>query len=177
MFQKTILSIYERTGHFSHAYKREGYEVIQVDSAIDGKDARTIPFQPGLNVHGIIACPPCTYFSKANTRANFEKNKTEALSLLDVIFRMIVLYRPNWYVIENPSESRIRQFIGAPTQIIRLSDYGYPCLKGTGLWGNFHKVLPAMKPKEYCKNFDRIPHNLRSSTPHLLGEYFYKSNP
>lgn len=177
MFQPVILSVFEQTGHFSKAYRDAGYEVIMLDVAIDGNDVRLLNFQPGLKIHGLIACPPCTYFSKANSRKNYEENKLTALSLLDVVFRLIVLYQPEWYVIENPSESRIRHYIGEPLQKIKLSDYGYKCLKGTGLWGKFNKIKSAIKPSSRPVKFDHLSKLQRISTPPLLGKMFFLANP
>lgn len=177
MFSKTILSIYDRTGQISAAYRSAGYEVIQLDISLNGVDSRSIEYQPNLKLHGIIAAPPCIYFSKANTVKKFEINKVEALSLVDVIFRFIVLYEPKWWVIENPSESRLWRYIGEPKQKIKLSDYGYSSLKGTGLWGNFNKIKKHSKPQKPLRPLDTLSQLNRSVTPLGLGIEFFKANP
>lgn len=173
---KTIISLYDYTGHFSAPWKAAGYQVICIDKQIDNQDARKIRYQPGLNVEGVIGAPPCIFFSKANSLENFNTNLIEALSTVDAFMRYVVLYSPKWYVLENPSESRVWRYIGEPKQKIKLYDFGYPALKGTGLWGKFNKVKKAAHSQVTPIKFQNLPKSLRSVTPVQLGEAFFKAN-
>lgn len=174
---KTILSLYDFSGQFSNAYRTAGYEVIQVDYMLNGIDVRLMKHAAARSIHGIIACPPCTYFSQANKIPSIGQLQ-EGLSCADAVFRLVCIYRPQWYVIENPAKSRLWQYIGKPKQIVNLNWFGYSAIKPTGLYGSFN---PIKLDNTICNTnpvkFEQVKKSERSTTPLLLGDLFFQSNP
>ena len=64
---KTILDLCGGTGSWSKPYKEAGYEVINV--TLPKYDVLTWDGYKDMEVHGILAAPPCTMFSDARTHA------------------------------------------------------------------------------------------------------------
>ena len=151
--QKIILALYELSGVFTKLYQQLGYKVIQVDKQLDGSDVRLLKKVEG-NVVGIISHPPCTHF--AGSGARWWKDKTDeqlidALSMVDAVFRMVAIYKPKFWFIENPV-GRLTHYIGKPKYYFNPCDFaGYlknpkdeAFTKKTCLWGEFN--LPTKKP-------------------------------
>ena len=59
----TILSLCDFTGSWSRPYREAGYHVVQVDLQ-HGQDVRLLR-RLAEPVHGILAAPPCTHFSRS----------------------------------------------------------------------------------------------------------------
>jgi hypothetical protein len=182
MIAPVILDLYSRSGHFSDPWFRAGVDVIRLDIA-DGNDVRKLEYFSDRSVLGIFACPPCTMFSKARGSAPVsELQLLEAISCVDAIFRFVTLYNPIWWLIENPFHSRIRKYIGNPFQMIRMSWFGFPASKQTGLWGKFKPVKAdpgSWNPVRGGHNIsmiDNLNTEQRSETPVALGEAFFKAN-
>jgi len=106
------------------------------------------------NVIGILAFPPCNHL--AGSGARWWKNKgnkplLDALSMVDAVFRMVQIYRPYFWMIENPV-GRLRHYIGKPKYLFNPCQFaGYlknpdneAYTKKTCLWGNFN--IPQPKP-------------------------------
>ena len=173
---RTILSLYDQSGNFSKPYRDAGYQVIQLDLLYNNIDIRTLPYRSDWNIHGIIAMPPCTYFSKARLKPTSSQLR-EGLSTVDAIYRLITLYNPSFFVIENPHKGRIQQYIGKPLQVIPLGAFGFNTAKPTALWGNFNPIkVPSWIP-EYKVKFNKLPKSTRSITPIALGTAFFNANP
>lgn len=202
--KKIILCLYELSGTFTNLFKKKGFEVIQVDKQIDGSDVRLMKKIKG-EVIGIISHPPCTHF--AGSGARWWKDKTDeqlidGLSMVDAVFRMVALYKPHFWFIENPV-GRLVHYLGKPKLIFNPCDYaGYlgkkeslkeAYTKKTCLWGEF--VIPgkkAVKPKFITlkksgkrmsfqhyngfklKGVERS--NARSKTPHGFAVAFVEAN-
>lgn len=173
---RTILSLYDRTGNFSKPYRDAGYQVIQLDKLYNGIDVRTLPFRTDWNIHGIIAMPPCTYFSKARLKPTAAQ-LLEGLSTVDAVYRLVALYNPHFYVIENPDRGRLQAYIGKPLQVFPLGAFGFTTAKPTALFGRFNPVkVPAWIPAAQV-NFEDLKHSDRCVTPVSLGKAFFEANP
>src|SRR5690349_8707505 len=99
----TILSLCDYTGNWSRPYEEAGYEVIRVDVQ-HGQDARLLT-HIGQPVHGILAAPPCTHFSKAGAHLWETKGEAailEGLAIVDACLRAVAIYRPAFWALENP---------------------------------------------------------------------------
>ena len=135
--KKTILVLYETSGAFSRLYYELGYDVIQVDLQNKRKskkrwkvlsiDCRLIEHLSEKNVVGIVSHPPCTVFAGSGNRWRYKESKMQAtndihanlldqklqdaLSMIDVVFRLVLLVQPDFWFIENPI-GRLSKFIG-----------------------------------------------------------------
>ena len=134
---KTILALYETSGTFSRLYYELGYDVIQVDLQNKGKskerwqilntDCRLIEHLADKNVVGIISHPPCTVFAGSGNRWRHQEKKIpstnnihknlldqklqDAMSMIDVVFRLVHITRPVFWFIENPV-GKLSKYIG-----------------------------------------------------------------
>lgn len=177
-----ILSLCDFTGEWSRPYKEAGYDVRKVDLK-HGLDVRLFEALP-YPVRGILAAPPCTHFAGSGARwwdGKGEKAVLEGLALVDACLRIIVVHRPQWWILENPV-GRLNTYLGPPRMYFNPSDYGDPYTKKTALWGDF--TPPPKRPveaKEGSKMHPMTPSPeraaLRSVTPRGFAEAFYKVNP
>ena len=137
MAKKIILHLCADLGSDSRYYQLdENYEVILVGESIGVEN-----YNPPDNVHGIIANPVCTEFSTAN--GFHKKNDYEkGMFLVRHCQRIIEQAKPNWWIIENPANGKLKDFIGNPKTIYQPWQYGSPWTKKTALWGNFKMPIP-----------------------------------
>lgn len=175
---KLILSLYDYSGNWCKEYKDhpDEYEVVQVDKLLNGIDVRLMKYIDGRKVHGILSATPCTYFSQARKKPNNDELLI-ALSTVDATMRMITIYQPVWWCIENPAKSRINHYIGKPRQIVQWNWFGDNIKKPTGLWGNFNRV----KVNSSIANTEIIPFENKTKsknaiTPIEFGKAFYEAN-
>lgn len=149
---KTIIVLYEYSGVFSDLYRDAGFNVIQIEKLLDGSDARLMEYT-GEPVHGILAFPPCTHLAGSGARwweAKGDQALIDSLSMVDVVFRMVCLYNPEFWVLENPI-GRLYRFIGKPSMYFHPFEYAgwsdnpdeEAYTKKTCLWGNFN--IPEKK--------------------------------
>jgi hypothetical protein len=179
-----ILSLCDFTGNWSRPYERAGYEVMRIDLQ-NGQDVRLIPFieQP---VHGILAAPPCTHFSRAGAqywKTRGEEKLLEGLALVDACLRAVTIYRPTWWALENPI-GRLKDYLGPPKWKFDPCMFGDPWTKRTWLWGNFTPPMPL-----FCRNAVTVAPVLgdvttklrgtstRSATPEGFAKAFFEANP
>jgi hypothetical protein len=147
-----------------------------------GRDIRTLPFMrqaPSV----ILAAPPCDHLANSGARwwaAKGEKALLEAMALVDACLRMVAIYRPVVWALENPS-GRLSRFIGKPTATFDPCDYGDPYTKRTCLWGEF--TMPQKNPVHPTEGskmhlVGEIPDrkNIRSRTPEGFAEAFFLAN-
>jgi hypothetical protein len=136
-----ILDLCAGSGAWSQPYKDGGYYVIPVDLP---KDVRLIPYAD-LPIHGILAAPPCTYFSRMRMCRGRPTNEqfTDALSIVDACLRAVAIYRPAWWALENP-QGYLSEWLGPPSLKFDPWEYGDPWTKRTWVWGHFAKPLPVM---------------------------------
>ena len=194
-----IVSVFDYSGRWSSPYKRDGYEVIQVDQKL-GDDIRTIERKRfPSTVHGILLAPPCTDFSVSG--AQYWKQKDEdgrtfqSIALMDAGLRLVCILKPKFWSLENPV-GRIRKWLGEPR--LWFHPYYYAGFspdpeqdrytKKTALYGTFNEMLPLseLEPIRACKQGSWIQKlggksdktkELRSMTPLGFAEAFYKANP
>ncbi len=190
----TILSLCDHTGNWSRPYAEAGYQVIQVDVQ-SGVDVRLIEHlaEP---VHGILAAPPCTHFSKAGAHLWPGKGYVailDGLSIVDACLRAVAIYRPAWWALENPA-GRLKRWLGPAKWSFDPCDFGDPWTKRTYLWGDFtpptplfsaqacRQVAPApMIGRPGCRDRTTLLGSRgkaqRSATPEGFAQAFYESNP
>ena len=171
--EKTILSLFDKSGVWSKPYKDAGYTVIQVDLAygddvfeimVDATQQVAEGKQEGIkvNVYGILAAPPCTDFAGSGARwwkgkekqpANYENKHTigfkntleHSVAMVYCIEEIVAQLDPVFWVIENPVGrlGKLVPDIGKPWYF-QPSDFGDLYTKKTGLWGKFN--IPKKTP-------------------------------
>jgi hypothetical protein len=205
--EKTIiLSLCDASGNWSQPYADDpDYKVVRIDLA-QGKDVRLLKFSPGVRVHGILAAPPCTHMCTAGSPSYRKKGNEailEALAIVDACIRLVHVYRPEFYAIENPP-GRLKHWLGDPAWSFQPWEYGgylavgeksikCPLLpaqdgytKRTCIWGTAKKPEPKPvevtlppKPKGHgfrTPCFYRHDHH-RSVTPMGFARAFKAANP
>jgi hypothetical protein len=194
MRHAAILSLCDYTGNWSRPYELAGYQVIRVDLA-NGVDVRTLEHieQP---IHGILAAPPCTHFSKSG--AHLWERKGEAaildgLSIVDACLRCVAIYRPSWWALENPA-GRLKNWLGPAKWSFNPCDFGDAWTKRTYLWGDFTPPAPLFAPQARkavapapmvgrpgCRDRTTLlgsrGQRERSATPEGFARAFYEANP
>ena len=187
---KVILDLCGGTGAWSRPYKEAGYDVRLV--TLPDQDVRL--YQPPDNVYGILAAPPCTMFAASGARwKRTETQILEALSIVDACLRIITIYKPVFWALENPV-GKLIHYLGKPVMYFQPYEYGDPYTKKTCLWGNFNK--PIKNPVEsqceslsgHSKPARRFPSKmhllppsanrqvLRSITPPGFAKAFFEAN-
>lgn len=184
----TILSLCDITGNWSRPYEEAGYEVIRVDLQA-GQDVRLLKHL-GRPIHGILAAPPCTVFCKASAwmwAAMDEAKVIDGLGVVDACLRAVAIYRPTWWVLENPS-GRLKRYLGDPAFRFQPNQFGDPWLKHTCLWGHFTPPTPLFSPQARkvvtatmgdvtTKKFGSGNKNGRAATPPGFSQAFFEANP
>lgn len=188
-----ILSLCDYTGNWSAPYAEAGYDVRRVDLQ-HGQDVRLLEHLR-LPVHGILAAPPCTAFSKAGAWKWKEKGTAgllEGLALVDACLRAVAIYRPVWWALENPA-GRLRRWLGKPAWSFQPCNFGDPWTKRTFLWGCFTPPTPlfseqarqAVEPlalpgapgsNDYTTRLNSKDVR-RSATPPGFAKAFFECNP
>ena len=163
--KKLILSLCDLTGNWAMYYEPSIYEVVTFDLKT-GHDVRYLPYF-NRPVHGILAAPPCTEFCIVAAQywerkdAEAPELLQQALSVVDACYRIINIYSPKWWALENPV-GRLRRYLGPPAWWFDPCDYGgwlapgeqsvpeFPAndayTKLTGVWGTAKK--PETRPVE-----------------------------
>jgi hypothetical protein len=165
MSRKVILSLCDRTGNWSWPYAADpAYEVVKID-VLGGHDIRLLKYSD-VPVHGILAAPPCTHLCVGGAESWKRKGDAailEAMGVVDACMRMVLIYRPVWWALENPA-GRLHHFIGPYSWTFNPCDYGgylspgeksLPCplfppndcyTKKTCIWGTAKKPEPKPVP-------------------------------
>jgi hypothetical protein len=178
----TILSLCDFTGNWSRPYRDAGYDVRQVDLQ-HGDDIRLFKALP-YPVRGVLAAPPCTEFAGSGARWWAEKGEgklLEGLALVDAVCRIILVHRPQWWVIENPV-GRLKSWLGEPSMLFDPADYGDPYTKRTCLWGRFNAPYKAPVFAAEGSKMHLMPPSpdraaKRSETPMGFARAFFEANP
>lgn len=193
MNKPIILSLCDRTGNWPKFYRDSGnYLVVQVELE-HGRDVRLLR-KLRSPVHGILASPPCTHFSRAGAWMWKEKGTTaliEGLALVDACLRAVAIYQPQWWCLENPI-GRLQDYLGPPSFKFDPCDYGDPYTKRTWLWGKFNPPPPTATP-EFRNNVRALKGKpgtrdrttwlgskqarRRSETPLGFARAFFEANP
>ena len=188
---KIILDLCGGTGSWSRPYAEAGYDVRVV--TLPGQDVRLMEALP-LKVHGILAAPPCTEFSFAkhyHGKGNYSHDFQAGLSVVDACLRMVAVYRPAWWALENP-KGYLRKFLGQPFMSFDPWEYGDPYMKRTDLWGQFAAPWKSVSTRPAsCKKFSLLrtkeisPEHYgtlsrterRAITPPHFARAFFEANP
>lgn len=184
---KLILDLCGGTGSWSKPYREAGYEVLNI--TLPAYDVRSWYPEKHWDVRGILAAPPCTFFSFARTRAKTPRDFHGAMELVSACMRIIWFCRAQgtlkWWALENPT-GYLRQFLGAPAMTFKPCEFGDPWGKRTDLWGYFKEPRKLRKPVEFEKGYHRASrwHDLpgdrvtrRSMTPAAFAYAFFEANP
>lgn len=176
--RKIILDLCGGTGAWSNPYKDAGYEIRLIDLP---NDVRLLEFDKKLEVHGILMAPPCTIFSYARQRYGLPKQEEliDALSIVDACLRMVFLYRPEWWVLENP-RNKLRKYLGPPKMIFKQWWFGDGLDKPTCLWGDFTPPFFQIGKRTREPTFKTSRQNAYKKdaiTPAKFAEAFFEANP
>lgn len=193
---KIILDLCGGTGAWSKPYSDNGYDVRVI--TYPQLDVRLFEKYPKLEVYGILAAPPCTMFSLAGNRWRAEEMEKgtyrakimDALSVVDACFRIIAVYKPKFWALENPVGTIIR-WLGKPKMYFQPYHYGDKYSKKTALWGQFNtprkkevKPIPPIRKgqPDWHHNAVGKPKGMsrdtwRSITPKGFALAFFKANP
>jgi hypothetical protein len=180
---RIILDLCGGTGAWSRPYAEAGYDVRLV--TLPEQDVRT--YWPPVNVHGILAAPPCTEFAVSGARwwaSKPPERLREAVAVVNACLRIIKDASPVWWALENPV-GRLRKWIGPPVASFDPCDYGDPWTKRTLLWGRF--VMPEKRPVQITPRKGSSPIHraapgpkraeFRSLTPPGFARAFFEANP
>lgn len=146
---KTILQLCADTGSDTWPYRSDpDYEVITI-----GADIGVENYSPDRPIHGIIANPVCTEFSrvrrgKPGIDYPHVSDPEAGMFLVRECQRIIEEASPAWWAIENPATGSLRDYLGPPTLSYQPWQYGSPWTKATGLWGQFKAPKPTYKKWE-----------------------------
>jgi hypothetical protein len=181
---RVILDLCGGTGSWSKPYKDAGYEVHLIDIE-QGKDVRAWQdyLCRDIQVHGILASPPCTHLSTAGNRLFVQKDEAgltaEAVDIVKACLDIVEHYSPTFWALENPV-GRLKALVpelGRPAHTFHPWYYGDPWTKGTCLWGKFNKLI-RNEVIALCSisDFYRSP-RLRAKTPEGFARAFFEANP
>lgn len=174
---RTILDLCGGSGAWSKPYAEAGY-VVRVVTLPD--DVRLI--HHGEPVHGILAAPPCTVFANRGARwPRTDADYVEALSIVDACLRAVVIYRPEWWVLENPV-GKLSRWLGPARLYFDPCDYGDAYTKHTALWGDFriplrHPVTAGERNPIHWMPPGPNRAAKRSVTPAGFAQAFFEANP
>ncbi len=107
MTDKIIISLFDYSGTWSLSYRLAGYRVLMIDSKL-GINIYDFNFKslPRTMVHGILAAPPCTDFTKAGANLWVAKDLNgttkKSLKLIYRTFDIIDYFNTTWWVLEQP---------------------------------------------------------------------------
>ena len=218
---KIILDLCGGTGSWSQPYKDAGYEVIIITLPwydvtkveFTGEHFILKPMQwvgnwqeavlivPIKQIHGILAAPPCTEFSKA--KGNAYRDFKEGMEVVSICMGIIWNCRINgplkFWALENPV-GFLRQFLGNPKFTFEPYEFGSLHSKRTDVWGYFNaprkkfkSLPPLIKASEGDKSHARSYSNpkapsmykhlklnraaIRAITPPEFALAFWRANP
>lgn len=169
-----ILDLCGGSGSWSAPYRQAGY-AVEVFDLLTCVDVRFLTY-PG-RVHGILAAPPCTYFSLArNGYSCSPEELQDALSIVDACFRLITICQPVWWALENPN-GHLRKWLGPPQLTFQPCTYGDPWTKLTNIWGNFAPLTecPVYPSRGSIMSIEHTAAK-RAITPPGFARAFYEAN-
>lgn len=186
--EKIILDLCGGSGSWSKPYRENGYKVILIDKIISDihdsifGDVALFKKKP-MKVYGILAAPPCTKFALSGNRwKRSDEDYKEALRVVDACLRIIHVYNPKFWALENPLGTLVH-WLGKPRIYFQPCDYGDPYTKKTCLWGNF--IMPKKNPVEPTEGSkmwalyggkSKRTKRMRSITPSGFAHAFFEAN-
>jgi hypothetical protein len=108
----------------------------------------------------------------------YEHELINALSVVDACLRAVYIYKPKFWVLENP-RNKLRRYLGEPVMTFNQWWFGDGQEKPTCLWGNFN--IPAYNPGKRTKpsTYKSKKQNADKSdqiTPPGLAKAFFEAN-
>jgi hypothetical protein len=204
---KLIVSLFDRTGNWAKPYARAGYAVQLWDLEHEGdilehfdRICRLVEqaTASGFTFQGLITAPPCDHFAGSGARWWKEKDLRPpaegdtwniidyACGLVEIVLHLVELYRPKWWVLENPV-GRIEKLCPVLKPYRRMSfdpwHYGDGYTKKTILWGEFNTALCGQQAlfveKTFIHHMPPGPERAkkRSATPPGFAKAFFNANP
>lgn len=155
---KIILDLCGGTGAWSKPYKDADYDV----RLITLPEQNVVDYIPPDKVYGILAAPPCTYFTLARNRYNNDPNvpprdMIEAMHPVNAVIRIIWQTKPDFWVIENPIGLLSNYLKMKPAFTFDPWEYGDPYTKKTALWGKFKAPMKKFtRITDVIKDTDKI---------------------
>ena len=188
---KIILDLCGGSGSWARPYKEAGYDVRLITlpeydvTRIRKEFLHGIPVLRLENeltgmyeyiniqeVHGILAAPPCTEFSRLNCKAEARERKpAEGLVVVMACLNVIRWCNPKWWAMENPV-GYLREYMGTPQLTFQPWEYGDPWTKRTDIWGEFNTPAKLYKHWEYVPKLPLYTRPGRGK-PHFA--YLHKS--
>lgn len=202
-YERAVVSLFDLSGNWARPYVQAGYEVITVDiqAGVDMEDlSPEFMFDHLYNlgeIYAVLAAPPCTIFTQANTRNWKEGDKNgrtqAAVDMVGAVLGFIEWAKPQIWAIENPQNSRMGTTVGGnsnnnvtglpqPRLNFSHNDYGDPYSKPTSLWGNFNPNLPRNYVEatgsftDQAGGSSQATMNKRSETPEGFAYSFFMAN-
>ena len=143
---KIILDLCGGTGSWSEPYHATGYDRRII--TLPDNDVRLFKF-PKEKIYGVLAAPPCDYFSKAkhfHGKGNYTHDFKEGLSIADACVRIAYFTGAVFWALENPY-GYLPDWYGPPPFIFDPWQFGDQWQKRTCLWGEFNHPVPSVKEK------------------------------
>jgi len=145
---KNILHLCADIGSDSYFYQKDSdYNVILV-----GEEIGVENFKTDLKIHGVICNPVCREFSTAKG-FHKENDLEKGMFLVNHCLRIIEETNPEWWLLENPYNGRLKDILGKPKDVYQPWEFGSPYTKKTALWGNFKM------PEKKFKKWEDVPKN------------------
>ena len=114
----------------------------------------------------------CTEFSTANG-FHKENDLGKGMFLVNHCLRIIKETDPEFWVLENPFNGRLKEILGKPEFVYQPWQFGSPWTKKTALWGNFNK------PEFLYNKWEDVPKNdilyVRPGRPKCSLAFLHKS--
>jgi len=172
-----ILSLCSGSGSFEKPWLDNGRYVLSL--TLPFEDVRLIKFEP-KGFDGILCAPPCRCFTQtASSMPNSITEKIDAISVVDACLRAVLLYRPKFWVLENPPGS-LKDYIGPCSFSFQPWWYGDLSQKYTNLWGEFkvpaRTVLKKPEKLTDTSSIGRSGDARRAITPPGFAYAFYLAN-
>ena len=147
MSKGVILHLCADIGSDSFFYRNDpDYEVIMVGEKIGVEN-----YTPPPNVYGVIANPVCTEFSTAKCFKHVG-DLEKGMFLVNHCLRIIKEANPKFWIIENPFNGRLKEFLGKPKFVYQPWEFGSPWTKKTAIWGEFTPPANYIPIGKMCLN-------------------------
>lgn len=180
-----ILDLFCGTKSWSKIWEENGHEIETLD--IDPRFNPTyctdiLNWNPTKYYDGILASPPCTYFSWARQVWNgspFETTEEQlalSIRIAQKTFDIIKFINPEYWLVENPSWVGGMQKYFKGARRVDYCMYGFPCMKPTDLWTNIPMNFKRCNhTKKHAQWHEAIPRDpiTRAEIPRELVKEVY----
>lgn len=167
-----VLELFSGTGSVSKVCKKLGYEVVSVDISnqfmnpthlVDILKFNYKQYKSGY-FDIIWASPPCRTFSSmkfltATMEEILKEIELEGLPPLKKTLEIIKYFKPKYYFIENPANSKMKNYLDLPNKVVSYCQYGYDYQKNTRIWTN-KNIIAKKCSKKTCKHYGNHPNKI-----------------